>query len=326
MAFELTVDQPFDLKLTLDCGQGHRWLKDKENPGWYTSVFNLGEEYSLSTGRDKNELVWIHQVNGVDGLVEFHTDGGDIEQVRQKLRWQFRLEADDDDVGEVYAELKKDPATGKEDPHMGQLVDDYPGLRVMRVDPWECLAFFILSTNTDISTTQKRMESIADKLGNAVRSDAADRRTFPTPCEIDNQGVEALSQMNNLNFGLDKDAKIYASAIWISTKKLILDSLRKKPYAKLIQELQQLWGVGPKVSNCTALFSLEQIEAFPVDTHVEEALRCRYGHCGDLPRTADAMVGWGRRRFKKHAGYASQFLFKHGYEYHRKDSSKRCPY
>ena len=29
----LPFNEPFDLKLTLKCGQGHRWLKEPENPG-----------------------------------------------------------------------------------------------------------------------------------------------------------------------------------------------------------------------------------------------------------------------------------------------------
>ena len=35
---QLLMDPPFDLKLTLEYDQGHRWRPDREHQGWYTSV------------------------------------------------------------------------------------------------------------------------------------------------------------------------------------------------------------------------------------------------------------------------------------------------
>ena len=135
MAVELPIDQPFDLALTLHCGQGHRWRKDKESPGWYNTVFDMGDSYCSPTGSGRYELVGIRQINGVDGLVEFDTDG-DIDKVKEKLYWQFRLH---DPLTSIYRELR-----GKH-PVMSKLITAYRGLRVMRVDHWESLVFFILA-------------------------------------------------------------------------------------------------------------------------------------------------------------------------------------
>ena len=38
MPYELPIDTHFNLDLTLEYDQGHRWRPDGENLGWYTSV------------------------------------------------------------------------------------------------------------------------------------------------------------------------------------------------------------------------------------------------------------------------------------------------
>ncbi|XP_057502723.1 N-glycosylase/DNA lyase OGG1-like [Actinidia eriantha] len=47
-----------------------------------------------------------------------------------------------------------------------------------------------------------------------------------------------------------------------------LASLRKSDLQEAIDALSTLPGVGPKVAACTALFSLDQHHAIPVDTHM----------------------------------------------------------
>ena len=294
---EIDPKQPFDLKRTLKCAQGHRW-RPVDDIEWST-VFN-------------DYVVRIRQ-KCRDAPLSYESKK-DKATVEAKLRWQFRLQRDDENVEKVYAKLEKDAGTGKDDPHMKQLVNDYRGLRVMRVDPWECLVFFILSTKTNIFTTQKRMEAIADRLGNSVPPDVVQRHTFPTYTDIDHRRGKALSKLMDLKLGLAKDAKIYAAAALVEYGRPSLNGLHPMPVEEAIKHLQQLWGVGPKVSNCTALFSLEQMNAFPVDTNVESGLKSRYKDPKfKLPKTTDAMMNWGRKFFCPYAGYASQLLFADNY-------------
>ena len=49
--------------------------------------------------------------------------------------------------------------------------------------------------------------------------------------------------------------------------------------------------MGDKVPNCIALFSLEQLDAFPVDTHMSRYLRC---NCRDIPRSPRHCAVGGR--------------------------------
>ena len=113
---ELTVNQPFDLAATFECGQGHRWLKDQDDDGWYEGV--LGDD--------------VVRIRQVDGAVQFRC-ATDEKAMAHRLHRHFRL---DDDIEAIYRDL------GKRDSKMAVLVGRYPGLRVMRVDPWECPGVF----------------------------------------------------------------------------------------------------------------------------------------------------------------------------------------
>jgi N-glycosylase/DNA lyase len=47
--------------------------------------------------------------------------------------------------------------------------------------------------------------------------------------------------------------------------------LRGASYPDVVQELQTLPGVGPKLADCIALYAFDKTEAVPVDTHLWQA-------------------------------------------------------
>lgn len=55
-----------------------------------------------------------------------------------------------------------------------------------------------------------------------------------------------------------------------------LFSLRSLPYSEIQQSLQALPGIGSKVADCIALFSLNQSHIIPVDTHILTITRRDY--------------------------------------------------
>ena len=60
----------------------------------------------------------------------------------------------------------------KRDRVLAGMLQRHSGIRVMRVNPWECLIFFILSANNNIPRIQRDMERIAGILGEPVAGDA----------------------------------------------------------------------------------------------------------------------------------------------------------
>ena len=292
----IRIDQPFDLESTLACGQGHRWLPARH--GWYEGVMG-------------DSLIEIRQVE-VNDDIEFRTtaDKADIEQ---QLRRHFRLDDDDDDIETIYDDLRC------RDPQMAKLIRKFWGLRVMRIDPWECLVFFILTANAEIDQSKENMERIARKFRTSQPLDGCNetRYAFPRPSDLCERG--ALEKLERLKFGLeDKAPRIYEAACAVRSGQLDLNALRKEPdVIKVIKELKQLYSDfyphAGKTVNCVALFALDKLDAFPIDRHIFKALNRLYGTEPDYPRAkTPATVGrwkWCRKKFGPYAGYASQFLF-----------------
>ena len=134
------ITQPFRLSDTLACGQGHRWLS--RGHGWHEGVVGA-------------ELIRVRQT---EAGIEF-TGGSDEAAMRVWLHRQFRR---DDDVEAIHQEL------ARRDSVLAGLLAKHSGIRVMRVAPWECLVFFILSANNNISRIQRDMERIASTFGEPV--------------------------------------------------------------------------------------------------------------------------------------------------------------
>ena len=63
------------------------------------------------------------------------------------------------------------------------------------------------------------------------------------------------------------------------------------------EELLKLFGVGEKVADCICLFALHHLEAFPVDTHIHQALQKHYRR------------GFPKRRYKDCQGVLQQYIF-----------------
>ena len=108
-----------------------------------------------------------------------------------------------------------------------------------------------------------------------------------------------------------------------------LQSLKEKGGESHLQELRQIsdpWevqsklcefcGVGRKVADCVALFSLQQTDAIPVDVHVWNIARRDYdpdNHLAKIksltPTTYKQVGDVFRKRFPSKAGWAHSLLF-----------------
>ena len=281
---------------------------DEEHLHWYSSVID-------------GQAVWIRQEKGRDSLVEFDTIT-DIAKMEANVRRQFGL---DEEIGEVYYDLRS------RNDIMAALVDRYSGLRVMRVDPWECLVFFILAARTPIDKTQQRMELIAEAF--AIEAALANGRySFPTPEDIGSD--RGLALLDRLNLGLfAKRTYVHEAGKAVERGRVLdtgvgisgtapavnlagLSNYRRQGTAlptsqvawrkNAVAELRKIPGVGAKTADCVALFGLGYLDAFPVDAHILETLKSLYL---DQP----------------YAGYASQFLFMEGLVHHLRDERQWPP-
>ena len=80
-------------------------------------------------------------------------------------------------------------------------------------------------------------------------------------------------------------------------------------YEACIDKLKQIKGVGDKVANCVALFSLGKRNAFPVDVWIKRIMESLY-FGKDTPVTV--IRQFASDRYGEYGGYAQQYLFYFG--------------
>ena len=274
---------PFDLASTMECGQAFRW-RQVNSP-------ELGEHFE---GVIFGNLVRAKQLGSE---VLFTSEPDPPSTFGTILEDYLGL---NHDLDSIYAGLSDDPV-------LARLVEKYPGLRILRQDPWECLVSFICSGNNNISRIKANVEDISSAFGRRIAvADGEERWEFPSPGALAEAGEQAL---RDLRIGykaeyIDKTAQI------VSDGRIDLFSLREAAYDEALEAVTYLPGVADKIGNCVTLFSLDKLESFPVDVHIERAVEREYApRFNGKPLTKPRMRAWAQERFGPHAGYANQYLF-----------------
>ena len=274
--FVLKVPPPLDLAATLESGQAHRWQKD-------------GDVY---WGVVHGSLLKVRQVP--TGLEVFSAPELSASS-KSMLASYFRL---DDDLSGIYEEINRDA-------RIDAMIRQYAGLRLLRQEPWECLTAFICSATSNIPRIAANMESMADAFGEPRSLQGRVRCTFPPAHRIAEAGEGALREL-----GLGFRAKYLANAaIQVAEGALDLEEIRRLPYWEARARLTELYGVGAKIADCVLVFSLDKLEAFPIDRWVSRAVQEWY--LNGQKMSYDDIVHWAHGYFGKYAGYAQQYLF-HG--------------
>ena len=268
-----TQGQPLDLGLTLKAGQAFRWQSDAD--GWWVGVIS-------------GQLVRIRQQEG-DGDLEFECAPGPEGSVGELLHRYFRL---DDPIAEIYRSISRNDA-------MAELVERYRGLRLLRQDPWECLVSYICSATNSVGRISESMENLSKRWGREVRLGDCVRHTFPTAMDL--AGADE-DELNREIKGIPiLGSRVKAASQEVCDGNLDFTALSENLSGQdVVGELKTLNGVGDKIAHCVALFSLDKLDAFPVDRHIAEGLG-RMGFSGSRKEAQDY--------FGAYAGYAGQFIF-----------------
>lgn len=195
--------------------------------------------------------------------------------------------------------------TFPEDLPMQTAVAACRGLRLLRQDPWECLASFILSSTKQISQIQQIISLLCERYGQPVPVGPghAPGYTFPAP-----RRLAALSEpeLRACKMGF-RAPFLLSAARKVAEGKLNLNTLEQMPLEAARAELLNLEGVGRKISDCVLLFAFGHRTAFPVDVWIVKALRQLYfpRRRVNLPR----LQKFAATHFGTNAGYAQQYLF-----------------
>ena len=181
------------------------------------------------------------------------------------------------------------------------------GMRVIRQDPWECLIGFIISQNNNIKRISSIMNKLKTEYGKLVYD--AGTRSFHAFPELET--LLGLEEDDFRAIGCGYRAKyLYSSIRRIHEKggAPYLLKLRTQPREHVIKELTGLHGIGMKVADCIALFSLDQFESVPIDTHMLQ-IYYRVFEKSNTKRNYDYIANFYRKQLGKYAGIKHSFMF-----------------
>jgi N-glycosylase/DNA lyase len=195
--------------------------------------------------------------------------------------------------------------TFPDDEPMKNAVAACSGLCLLRQDPWECLASFILSSTKQIVQIRQIIALLCERFGGPILVPPKESPAFAFPSpEIIARTSETELRACKMGF---RAPNLLATARQIADGKFDLEKIRRLDYAEARAELMKLRGVGGKIADCVLLFAYGFDSAFPVDVWIERALQRLY-----FPRRRTSeprLRRFAATHFGPHAGYAQQYLF-----------------
>jgi N-glycosylase/DNA lyase len=254
----------FSLRNTLESGQYFRFT---EKAGVYTIVRG-------------QRLFQIRQ----DGET-LHYDGADLWFLREFL-------ALDQDYATIERSLRRDR-------RLWEALDAYPGLRILRQDPWECTAAFITSIASNIPRITGNVNAMAREYGLQIRLGKEESHTFPRPDRLDD--AEGL---RSLKLGFRATYLVQAARL---ARSGILEEIASQAYDDAKDTLMVIPGVAEKVADCVLLFAYGRLNAFPVDTWIRKVMIRMFFKGRKVPDRA--IRAFASERWGDLAGVAQQYLY-----------------
>ncbi|NND86786.1 MAG: DNA repair protein [Nitrosopumilus sp.] len=248
---------------------------------------------------------------GIDGQdILKISNSGKITSYKKKQTDFFRKK---DNMSKIIKSITKDQTTKN-------AVKRYLGLRITQQDPFQCLISFIVSSNSNIPKIKQSLENICVKFGDKVKFDNQEFFLFPKP-----QNISQASIVDLQDCGVGYRAKFIkeaANLVW--SKKIDFENLKKSNYAEAKKTICTIPGVGNKVADCVLLFSLNKLEAFPLDRWMVRILEKYYDENFKINTKTITEKQYNILHqkivnyFGPFAGYAQQFLFKMERENYKK--------
>lgn len=277
----------FALAHTLQCGQIFRW--EKIGDFWY--------------GVASEKVIKIRQNDDTLQFQIFPNDAND-----DFPKNYFRI---DDNLPYILSQIRKDEVIEK-------AINSLCGLRVVRQEPWECLISYLCATYKNIPAIKKMIQNLSKIFGRRIEFESHSFYTFPKPSDL---AKASLKEVRDCGLGFRANYVLEVAKI-VENGDFDLEALRKMDYEKAKRELLLLPGVGNKVADCILLFSLDKLEAFPVDVWIKRIILEFYSNhfsqkfiekvseknsltVNEYSKISD----FGRKYFGTYAGYAQEYLY-----------------
>lgn len=290
------LDGPFDLQSTVESGQSYLWDRADgrmyETPGayggdaWYETVVP-----PIDGVTDEYAVVRVRQTGGVDdGTLEWESTTDAVPLLSHLLRLDDDLEAILDATPDL--------------PLLNRAYDEYRGMRLVRDPPFPCLISFICSAQMRVGRIHGMQMRMAEQYGDVIEFDGREFESFPTPEQL---AARSEEELRDLSLGY-RAPYVQRTAEMIASGEADPAEARGLAYEDARESLTRFVGVGDKVADCVLLFSLDFLEAVPLDTWIRTAIADYFPACeGESYTSTSAAV---REQFgDEYAGYAQTYVF-----------------
>lgn len=306
LIWKLIPISPTEVSLArvLRCGQTFRWKN-------INSIWSFTIENQIILLRQDDELLHYACV-----LPQGQASSASISKVYEKtdsfIHDYFNLDVKLAKLYQQWAEVElKYRSKGRE-----ESFSTFPGIRILRQDPWETVILFICSSNNNVKRISKMCDALCQEFGTYI-NDYEDHAYFTFPLPEALAGDEVEEKLRNLGFGyrakyINQTAKMFLDP---AIPEITIDTLweqRSKTYEEAHEFLLQLSGVGPKVADCICLMALDKHDVVPVDTHLLQIATRDYKYKG--PKTMNKIAYHQvrlhlQKLFGKYAGWAQLVMF-----------------
>lgn len=228
---KVCVPDSINLAVTLDCGQAFRWKMGDD-----------GIFYGIVRG------VGIGVEETADGLIFYGITKEEF----------YNIFYDYFDLGRDYSAVL---SSFSSDPLLMEAVGEYGVIRILNQEPWETLCSFIISSCNNIPRIKKIIDTLCLNFGEKCNGGYS----FPSARRIAELDI---SELGVLRAGY-RDEFIMSAARAVASGEIDLEKIKNADIASARKELMKIKGVGAKVADCTLLFGLGFIDAFPIDRHIK---------------------------------------------------------
>jgi len=275
-----------NINSTINSGQSFLW--EKRDKSWY----GIYEESVLK--------ITEYEKNGEKAY--------EYDSFPKIENWQQHVFRFDDKYDRIMKEI-----SGK-DSIIDNVTKKYRGLRIMRQRPIQCIISFLCSSNNNIPRIRLILRNLSKKFGKKVEWDGNEFYTFPSLLTLHTTSVPEL-----LLCGLGYRAEFVIKTVReIIKQETDMVKLAEMDYDKAKQEILKLSGVGDKIADCILLFSLNKLEAFPIDTWIIKFFQKKLNQILDedmkikekiTPNQYRALSKKIREHYGRYSGYAQQYLY-----------------
>lgn len=290
--------QGVSLSDTLECGQCFRHVLTEKRPGYVEYMTVVGDEVIFVAQKRVGELIFLDVSDEV------------FENVCVPY---FSLAAD-------YGAIKDEIISLTDSEFLKSAAEEASGVRLLSQSPWETLFSFIVSQNNNIPRIRKIIKTVCAAYGRNLAKEKGfavcplertfsagacqgiDEKkckscglcySFPSPDDILENPEKLLLANPGFRYRYLVDAATRVKSREIDFDRIIA----AESYEYSLSELKKITGVGDKVASCVALFSLGNLDAFPIDVWMKRAIDIYFD--GNLDYKA----------LGRYAGVAQQYIF-----------------